>query len=243
MATCSAIGFHQLLEVGITDESAVQASSKAMSAYFADYVTRRRAQPADDLITVMANTTIDGAPAAMPDILGALRLLLIAGVDTTWSAIGSALWHLATHPADRARLVAEPSLLPVAIEELLRAYAPVTMARQVMKDTEVGGCPMQAGHMVLLSFPAANRDPAVFPDPDRVVIDRAENRHAAFGLGIHRCVGSNLARMEMTVAVETFLQRIPVFSMAGPVQWSDGTVRGAAGAADGVRLVTAPTID
>ena len=80
--------------------------------------------------------------------------------------------------------------------------------------------------MVLLSFPAANRDPAMFPDADKVVIDRKENRHAAFGLGIHRCVGSNLARMEMTVAVEEFLKRIPEFGLAGEVTWSEGSVRG-----------------
>jgi cytochrome P450 len=80
--------------------------------------------------------------------------------------------------------------------------------------------------MVLLSFPAANRDPAMFPDADKVVIDRKENRHAAFGLGIHRCIGSNLARMELTVAVEELLRRIPEFSLAGPVRWSEGTVRG-----------------
>ena len=216
----------QILEVGTTDESAGIGASMEMSAYFAEQLAMRQTQPTDDLITVAAKTTIDGVPASLPDIVGMLRLLLIAGVDTTWSAIGSALWHLATHPADRERLVAEPALLPVAIEELLRAYAPVTMARVVVKDTVVGGCPMKAGRMVLLSFPAANRDPAVFPDPDRVILDRAENRHAAFGLGIHRCIGSNLARMEMTIAVQTFLERIPVFSMAGPVRWSDGTVRG-----------------
>ena len=155
-----------------------------------------------------------------------LRLLLIAGIDTTWSAIGAALWHLAEHPADAARLRADPALMPTAIEEFLRAYAPVTMAREVVADATVAGCPMKAGNMVLLSFPAANRDPAMFPDPDRVILDRAENRHAAFGLGIHRCVGSNLARMELTVAVETFLQRVPAFRMAGPARWAVGTVRG-----------------
>jgi cytochrome P450 len=217
---------HQILEVGISDEFAIQDAAKEMIAYFAGQIAKRQAQPSDDLITVVANTRIDGAPASTADIISVLRLLLIAGVDTTWSAIGSALWHLATHPADRERLIAEPGLMPVAIEELLRAYAPVTIAREVVKDAAVGGCPMKAGHMVLLSFPAANRDPAVFPEPDRVIIDRAENRHAAFGLGIHRCVGSNLARMEMTIAVETFLQRIPRFSMTGPVRWSEGTVRG-----------------
>jgi cytochrome P450 len=168
----------------------------------------------------------NGEPLTDAHVLGSLRLLLIAGIDTTWSAIGAALWHLAKTPADRRRLVAEPELMPVAIEELLRAYAPVTMAREVVKDTEINGCPMKVGNMVLLSFPAANRDPAMFPDADKVIIDRKENRHAAFGLGIHRCVGSNLARMEMTVAVEEFLKRIPEFSLDGEVTWSEGTVRG-----------------
>src|SRR6202020_3354817 len=113
-----------------------------------------------------------------------------------------------------------------AVEEFLRAYSPVTMAREVVKEADINGCHFKEGEMVMLAFGAANRDPAAFPDADRVIIDRAENRHAAFGLGIHRCVGSNLARMEMTIAVETFLQRIPRFSMTGPVRWSEGTVRG-----------------
>ena len=158
--------------------------------------------------------------------VGALRLLLIAGIDTTWSGIGSCLWHLAKTPADRRRLVAEPSLMPTAIEEFLRAYAPVTMAREVVKETEINGCTFKPGQMVMLSFPAANRDPEMFADADKVIIDRKENRHAAFGLGIHRCVGSNLARLEMTVAVEELLKRIPEFSLAGEVTWSEGTVRG-----------------
>jgi cytochrome P450 len=104
----------------------------------------------------------------------------------------------------------------------------VTMAREVVKETTVSGCPVKAGNMVLLSFPAANRDPKMFPDADKVVIDRRENRHAAFGLGIHRCVGSNLARMEMQVALEEWLRRIPDFALdpAGAVTWSQGTVRG-----------------
>ena len=124
--------------------------------------------------------------------------------------------------------MADPALIPVAVEEFLRAYAPVTMAREVMQETTVSGCPVKPGNMVLLSFPAANRDPAVFPDADKVIIDRRENRHVAFGLGIHRCIGSNLARMNMTIAIEEWLKRIPDFSLdpSGPVTWSEGTVRG-----------------
>ena len=157
-----------------------------------------------------------------------MRLLLIAGIDTTWSAIGASLWHLARTPADRQRLVSEPELIPTAVEEFLRAFAPVTMARQVRRDGEIAGCPVRAGEMVLLAFPAANRDPAVFPDADKVIIDRKDNRHAAFGLGIHRCAGSNLARMEIQVALEEWLKRIPEFTLdeSQPVNWSAGQVRG-----------------
>jgi cytochrome P450 len=138
------------------------------------------------------------------------------------------MWHLATHPDDRRRLVAEPELMPVAIEELLRAYSPVTMARIVVDDIDFQGCPMKAGDRVLMNFPAANRDPEAFPDPDQVIIDREINRHVAFGAGIHRCAGSNLARMEMRVAVEEWLARIPEFDLdpSGEVTWAGGQVRG-----------------
>ena len=136
--------------------------------------------------------------------------------------------HLATHPKDLARLVTEPDLIPTAIEEFLRAYAPVTMARIVAKDVEVGGCPMKQGDWVLLPFPAANRDPQVFENADEVIIDREVNRHAAFGLGIHRCIGSNLARLEMRVAIEEFIARFPEFAVDESIRvtWSVGQVRG-----------------
>ena len=217
---------HQILEVGISDSSVIMPVTVEMHSYFMQAIAERQANPGDDLITRLMRTEVNGKPMAPEHAVGVLRLLLIAGIDTTWSAIGSVLWHLAEHKEDADRLRADPALMPIAIEEFLRAYAPVTMAREVVADTEIAGCPMKTGNMVLLSFPAANRDPAMFPDPDRVILDRAENRHAAFGLGIHRCVGSNLARMELTVAVETFLQRVPSFRMDGPVRWALGTVRG-----------------
>ncbi len=116
----------------------------------------------------------------------------------------------------------------MAVEEFLRAYSPVTMARIARNDTEIGGCPVKAGERVLLSFPAANRDPEAFENPEEVIIDRAVNRHVAFGAGIHRCAGSNLARMEMQVAIEEFLAMIPEFELADPaaVTWAGGQVRG-----------------
>jgi cytochrome P450 len=220
---------HAILELGIKDDDALMNAVHEMSAYFVDHIERRKQHPTDDLIsTLMQAKDKNGQPLSDAHVVGSLRLLLIAGIDTTWSAIGASLWHLAKTPADRARLIAEPALMPTAIEELLRAYSPVTMAREVMMETVISGCPVKPGNMVLLSFPAANRDPAVFPDADKVVLDRKENRHAAFGLGIHRCVGSNLARMEMTVAIEEWLKRIPDFRLdpAGRVTWSEGTVRG-----------------
>jgi cytochrome P450 len=184
--------------------------------------------PRDDLTTFLLEAEMDGEPLNPEHVGGSIALLLLAGIDTTWSAIGASLWHLAKTPADRERLVAEPDLMPIAMEELLRAYAPVTMARLVKEDFEFDGCPMKADDWVLLPFPAANRDPAVFDRPDEVVIDRAVNRHAAFGLGIHRCAGSNLARMELRVALEVWLERFPSFELADPdaVRWSGGQVRG-----------------
>ncbi|MGE5158591.1 MAG: cytochrome P450 [Gemmatimonas sp.] len=220
---------HEILELGIKDDATLMRAVQEMTAYFTAHIETRRQHPTDDLISTLMNAKgKDGQPLDDAHVLGSLRLLLIAGIDTTWSAIGASLWHLAKVPADRARLASEPELMPLAVEELLRAYSPVTMAREVMKETTIAGCPVKPGNMVLLSFPAANRDPAIFPDADKVVLDRKSNPHAAFGLGIHRCVGSNLARMEMTVALQEWLKRIPDFRLdpAGKVRWSEGTVRG-----------------
>jgi cytochrome P450 len=187
------------------------------------------ANPRDDLTNDLLHAEMGGEPLNQEHVGGTIALLLIAGIDTTWSGIGASLWHLAKTPSDRQRLAAEPQLLPLAIEEFLRAYAPVTMARLVKEDFEFNGCPMKANEWVLLPFPAANRDPEVFENPDEVIIDREINRHAAFGLGIHRCAGSNLARMEMQVAVDVWMQRYGSdFSLADPdaVTWSGGQVRG-----------------
>jgi cytochrome P450 len=186
------------------------------------------ANPREDLTTYLINVELYGSKLEPAHVAGTMALLLVAGIDTTWSAIGASLWHLAKTPADRERLVAEPALLPTAMEELLRVYAPVTMARLVKEDMHWHGVDMKADDWILLSFPAANRDPAQFDRAGEVVIDREVNRHAAFGLGIHRCVGSHLARMELRVALEVWLRRFPVFTLADPsaVTWATGQVRG-----------------
>ena len=188
----------------------------------------RKDDPRDDLISSLLQTEVDGEPVPDITVMGMAALTLVAGVDTTWSAIGSSLWHLATHPEHTRRLVDEPDLLNVAVEELLRAYSPVTMARVAVEDVEVQGCPIKAGEKVLLNFPAANRDPEMFERPDEVDFDRPENRHVAFGAGIHRCAGANLARMELRVAIEEWLRRIPEFRLepGTEVTWAGGQVRG-----------------
>jgi cytochrome P450 len=202
--------------------------SGEIDEYMNAQIAEHRSHPRDDLTSFLIDAEIDGNKLPEEHIRGTMVLLMIAGIDTTWSAIGASLWHLARHPEDRKRMANDPEIWPTAIEELLRVYAPVTMARMVARDFDFHGCPLKQDDWLLLPFPSANRDPEHFPDPDVVKLDRVENRHAAFGLGIHRCLGSNLARMELKVALEEWLARYPEFELAEPggVTWSGGQVRG-----------------
>ena len=217
-----------VLEFGLTEPEQMVEYRTRIRTFFQEMVTERREQPRGDAISMLIQSEAEGEKLTDYRILGMCSLLLIAGIDTTWSAISSSLLHFATHPADRARLRAEPELLPTAVEELLRFYAPVTMGRIVTEPVEIDGAEMQEGDRVLLNFPGANRDPEAFERADEVVLDRRQNRHMAFGLGIHRCAGSNLARMEMQVALRTWFDRIGEFELADPdaVTWAGGQVRG-----------------
>ncbi len=216
-----------IIEFAADAERRAKATAE-LAEFLRGEIADRRANPGTDLISHMATSQHDGEPIDDALIVGEAALLLVAGVDTTWSAIGSSLFHLASHPDDRRRMVDDPEVWPLAIEEFLRFYAPVTMARIATADTEIAGCPVSAGERVLLSFPAANRDEDHFDDADRFVIDRAQNRHLAFGVGIHRCAGSNLARMELRVALEEWLSAIPEFELEDPaaVTWAGGQIRG-----------------
>ena len=184
--------------------------------------------PREDLTTYLLNAELDGQKLDANHVMGAMGLLFTAGISTIFSTIGASLWHLAGNQEDRARLAADPGLMPAAVEEFLRAYAPVTMARLVKEDMHWRGVDMKADDWVMLPFPAANRDPAHFDRADEVIIDREANRHAAFGLGIHRCLGSHLARMEVRVALEVWLERIPEFTLDDPaaVIWGGSQARG-----------------
>ncbi len=217
-----------VLEVGLTDPKVRLESRLKILNFFQTQLDDRKKNPREnDLITDLLNSG-DMYPVTDQYVLGVCNLMLVAGIDTTWSAIGSSLWHLAGHPEHCEQLRANPDLWPTAVEELLRAYSPVTMARIVDRDTEFQGCPMKAGDRILMAFPAANRDPRQFEHPDEVVLDREHNRHVAFGSGIHRCAGSNLARLELRVALQVWLERIPKFSLVDPaaVTWAGGQVHG-----------------
>jgi len=202
-----------------------------MTDYIDALLKDRLANPQDDMMTEIANAQIDGEDVEWTLKVGYVRLLILAGVDTTWSAIGSGLWHFAQHPEEVAQLVAVENndmLWQTASEEVLRYYAPVTMARKVIGDTEIAGCPVHTGDQMLLTFPAANHDPEAFENPEQFQLDRAKNRHVAFGLGIHRCVGSNLARLELLIALQEWVRAFPNYTLdtTQETTWANGQIRG-----------------
>lgn len=226
-----------MLKDGLVDLDIARRASHEIQNFFAGQLRDREESAntnADDLVSKVLAAEItesDGTvrPLSERERIGALFVLLLGGIDTTWSSIGASIFHLATHPEDRERLVKEPDLIPRAVEEFLRFYSPVTIARVVKDGAQIGGCPVQSGERVLMSFPSANRDEAHFERPDEVLIDRQKNRHLAFGVGVHRCLGSNLARMEMCHALKAWLERFPKFELAvepSELTWSVGPVRG-----------------
>lgn len=218
-----------VLEIGQRDLDSLKRNRRAIRDFFKELVHERRKNPGtDDIISQLLEKEFEGEPLSDKVLVGICNLVFVAGIDTTWSSIGAALLHFASHADDRRRMAAEPDLWPTAIEELLRFYSPVTMARVAQEDVEHDGVTFAKGDRILLSFPAANRDPEVFDRPDEVVLDREKNRHIAFGIGIHRCAGSNLARMEMDVALRSWFARIPEFELTDPaaVTWAGGQVRG-----------------
>ena len=202
-----------------------------MGEYISNILRDRLENPRDDMLTMIANAEIDGKEVDWQIKVGYVRLQIVAGIDTTWSAIGSGLWHFAQHNDEVQRLIAvdnDDPLWTTANEEVLRYYSPVTMARKVVEDVEIAGCPMRAGEQTLVTFPAANHDPAAFEDAHVFKMDRENNRHVAFGLGIHRCAGSNLARLEMLVAFQEWLRAFPNYRLDPDKKttWANGQVRG-----------------
>jgi cytochrome P450 len=188
--------------------------------YFSDLIAERRRAPRDpdhDFASHLLAATIDGRPVPEEDVLNIFNQLMLAGLDTVKSALSYSLLHLATHDADRRRIVMEPAIIPTAVEEFLRAYPLVMEGRKLSQDVDFHGVPMRAGEMIMLVLPTIMRDPDQFERPDEIIIDRAKNNHLSFGGGPHRCLGSHLARMEMATGLEEWHRRIPEYRLACPV--------------------------
>jgi pimeloyl-[acyl-carrier protein] synthase len=203
----------------------------ALRSYLGALVAERRAHPAEDLLTALVVAEDQGHQLSEPELVSMCLLLLIAGHETTVNLIANGTLALLTHPGERDRLAADPSLAASAVEELLRYDSPVQLtARHVLADLEVGGRRLREGETVLAVLGAANRDPAQFPDPDRLDLSRSPNRHLAFGSGIHFCLGAPLARMEAEIALTALLRRFPDLALADtPPAWRDTvTLRGLA---------------
>jgi cytochrome P450 len=201
-----------------------QRVERELAAYFAELFAARRAEPGDDLVSalVVARDNADAGEAADGlagnELLSTVFLLVMAGFDTTVNLIASGTLALLTHPGEMARLRQDPSLLPAAVEELLRFTNPVNHAndRFTTEDVPVGDVVIPAGEWVLPAISSANRDPAQFPDPDRLDLGRDTSGHVAFGHGVHHCLGAPLARMEAEVALGALLARFPRMSLAVP---------------------------
>ncbi|HEX4818235.1 MAG TPA: cytochrome P450 [Nonomuraea sp.] len=179
-----------------------------------DLIPRRRADPGDDLISFLTKVEINGAKISDEDILAVCNAVIPGGVDTTTALLASTLDHLDRHPGMRARLIDSPELIESACDEFLRYFTPVMGAgRTVMRDTTIDGHPVKPGERVLLSWAAANLDARMFPRPDVVDLDRDARKQAAFGIGVHRCIGRHIARMDFEVVVGEVLRRLPDYHL------------------------------
>lgn len=186
--------------------------------YFSDVIADRRANPRDDLSSIVANAQVDGQPIGMMEALSYFVVLATAGHDTTANSLAGGLLALLQHPEEFARLRAEPARVDAAVEEMFRWVSPVKhFMRQSVKDFELRGRLIREGDFLMLNFHAANRDPEAFPEPYRFRIDRSQNRHVAFGFGAHSCLGQTLARAEMKAFFTEFLARVDHIELAGPV--------------------------
>jgi cytochrome P450 len=194
---------------------------RELGNYFTGLAAAKQAEPGDDLLSALVlahDSAGDGSALTSTELLSAAYHLVMAGFDTTVNLIASGTLALLTHPGELARLRQDPSLLPAAVEELLRFTSPVNhvTARTATQDVAVGDVVIPVGEQVLIATSSANRDPAQFPDPDRVDLGRDTSGHVAFGHGIHHCLGAPLARMEAEVALGALLARFPELSLAVP---------------------------
>ena len=196
--------------IGERERRIANEASKSLDEYFLSIIKLRRIVPRDDIISALVHVEEEGDRLTEREMLGMLRLLLVAGNETTTNLIGNGMLALLRHPEQLQALRDDPSRIPGAVEELLRYDSPVQgTVRLVLEDCEVNGVPLQRDDNVLLLIGSANRDPAAFDHPDQLDVGRRDNNHVAFGRGIHFCLGAPLARLEGRVAIEVLLERYP----------------------------------
>jgi cholest-4-en-3-one 26-monooxygenase len=211
------IGFEDP-EYQTSPEDAQQASAE-MWAYANELAARKRKEPGDDLTTALMTGEVDGERLSEPEFDSFFLLLAVAGSETTRNLISHGMLNLMRHPEQRQRLLDDRSLMPTAVEEMLRCAPPVMYFRRTATaETELRGVPIAAGDKLCMYYPSVNRDEDVFPNPDAFDVGRTPNEHLAFGIGEHFCLGANLARLEITLLFEELLERLPDMEIAGPVR-------------------------
>ncbi|MBR7621393.1 cytochrome P450 [Phenylobacterium sp. 20VBR1] len=184
--------------------------------YFSQFSESKRANPSDDLGSLIANSKIDGEPISHFEAMSYYIIVATAGHDTTSSSTAGAIWGLAENPGELAKLQANPALIPGLVDESIRWITPVkTFMRTAMQDTEIGGRKLSKGDWLMLCYASGNRDEAVFTDPNAFRVDRSPNKHLAFGYGAHLCLGQHLAKMEMRILWEEMIPRLKSLELAG----------------------------
>ncbi|RGP42021.1 Cytochrome P450-terp [Altererythrobacter insulae] len=205
----------------------VAGAVKTFEDYFAALAQERRANPTDDVASVIANATVDGEPLPPRDMAGYYIIVATAGHDTTSASTAGAMQALAQDPEQWARVKADRSLLPGIVEEAIRWTTPVQhFMRTAAEDVEISGQEVKAGDWMMINYVAANHDPAQFENPRKFDASRSPNRHAAFGAGAHQCLGLHLARLEMKILFETILDRVESIELAGEPKRANSTFVG-----------------
>jgi cytochrome P450 len=214
----------------VADPAASAAVFDEMVSQAREVIAERKVNPGSDVMSSVVQAEIDGERLSDAELVSFFMVLLLGGIENTARFLSSVFWRLAWDVEFRRRLIAHPEILPSALDELLRYYAPAVAGRLVMTEpVTVEGVTMEPGQTAMLWYPVINRDRSVFPNPDNLVIDRSPNRHLAFGAGIHRCLGLHLVRLETSIALGEFLKRIPQFELdpARRTEWLVGQVSGA----------------
>ncbi len=220
-------GWARDIFLGTSRESRVSAAN-SFSDYVLEVIQQRREVPQDDLISQLCTTEIDNRKLTDFEIKQFMMLLFPAGVDTTWMSIGTMMTAILSTPGAKERLLLEPDIRDLAVQETLRWDSPIGLLPRIIRhDTTVGGVKMAAGSTVCLVHSAANRDPKLYENPEQWIVDRPVGRMLSFAFGPHQCLGQHLARMEMRVALEALLERLPNLSLIdGPSAFWGTAVRG-----------------